>query len=99
MRVWFNYADGLKTRDGGPVKGFVIAGADGNFVPANAKIEGSTVIVSSRSGHESSGRSVCVGLQSGCEPRQTELDFPHPFPVRRSRRSYRQVSFAKGEQP
>ena len=47
MRVWFNYADGLKTRDGGPVKGFVIAGADGNFVPANAKIDGSTVIVSS----------------------------------------------------
>ena len=47
MRVWFNHADGLKTRDGGPVKGFVIAGADGNFVPANAKIDGSTVIVSS----------------------------------------------------
>ena len=47
MRVWFNHVDGLKTRDGGPVRGFVIAGADNNFVPANAKIDGSTVIVSS----------------------------------------------------
>jgi sialate O-acetylesterase len=28
------------------VKGFVIAGADGNFVPAEARIEGATVLVS-----------------------------------------------------
>lgn len=48
MRVWFNHAgDGLKTRDNGPVKGFTIAGADGNFIPAEAKIEGATVVVSS----------------------------------------------------
>lgn len=47
FRVWFNNAGtGLKTRDNGPVKGFVIAGADGNFVPAEAKIDGATVIVS-----------------------------------------------------
>ena len=33
----------LENSRGGPVKGFVIAGADGNFVAANAKIDGSTV--------------------------------------------------------
>ncbi len=48
MRVWFNYAGtGLKTRDGGPPKGFVIAGADGVYVPADARIDGATVVVSS----------------------------------------------------
>jgi sialate O-acetylesterase len=48
FRVWFNYAgSGLKTRDNGPVRGFVIAGPDGNFVPADAKIDGATVVVSS----------------------------------------------------
>lgn len=48
LRVWFNHAGtGLKTRGGGPVKGFVIAGADGNFIPAEARIDGATVLVSS----------------------------------------------------
>ena len=48
MRVWFDHADsGLKARDGGDVKGFTIAGSDGKFVPATAKIEGKSIIVSS----------------------------------------------------
>jgi sialate O-acetylesterase len=48
LRVWFDHAGaGLKTRDNGPVKGFVIAGRDGNFVPAEAKIEGASVLLSS----------------------------------------------------
>jgi len=47
VRIWFDHADGLKTRDGGPVRGFVIAGADGKFVPAAARIDGATVVVSS----------------------------------------------------
>ncbi len=48
MRVWFNHVGtGLKTRGGGAVKGFVIAGADGVFVPADARIDGATVVVSS----------------------------------------------------
>lgn len=48
MRVWFDHAgSGLKTRGTQPLKGFVIAGADGQFVPAVAKIEGATVVVSS----------------------------------------------------
>ena len=40
-------AAGLKTRDGKPVGGFEIAGADGKFVPATATIEGETIVVTS----------------------------------------------------
>ncbi len=39
--------DGLKTSDGGLLKGFAIAGEDRSFVFADAKIEGDKVIVSS----------------------------------------------------
>jgi sialate O-acetylesterase len=45
VRIKFKYGDGLKTIDGGPVKGFAIAGADRRFVWANARIEGDTVLV------------------------------------------------------
>jgi len=47
VRISFKYAGGLKTTDGGPVKGFAIAGDDHHFVWADARIEGDTVIVSS----------------------------------------------------
>jgi sialate O-acetylesterase len=48
MRVWFDHSGaGLKTRDGGAVKGFAISGPDGKYLPAEAKIEGSSVVVSS----------------------------------------------------
>ncbi|MBR0460359.1 MAG: hypothetical protein IJJ26_14090 [Victivallales bacterium] len=48
MRVSFRYADkGLKTSDGKDPGAFAIAGADGKFVWANAKIDGKTVVVSS----------------------------------------------------
>jgi sialate O-acetylesterase len=46
IRVNFSHADGLVARDG-TLKWFEIAGADGKFVPATAKIDGNTVIVSS----------------------------------------------------
>jgi sialate O-acetylesterase len=46
IRVSFSHADGLVARDGS-LKWFTIAGADGKFVPADAKIDGSTVVVSS----------------------------------------------------
>ena len=47
IRIWFDHAGaGLKTRDGGPVKGFTIAEEGGDFVPATAKIDGATVVVS-----------------------------------------------------
>jgi sialate O-acetylesterase len=44
MRVWFDHAESGLTSDGVPA-GFEIAGDDGKFVPARAKIEGSTVVV------------------------------------------------------
>lgn len=40
---------GLKSRDGQPLDGFLVAGADKNFVPATAVIEGDTVVVTSPS--------------------------------------------------
>jgi sialate O-acetylesterase len=44
----FKHADGgLKSRDGQPLTWFTVAGADGNFVPADAKIVGERVEVSS----------------------------------------------------
>lgn len=46
--VSFKHADGgLKTKDGGPARGFQIAGADRQWRPATAKIEGDKVILSS----------------------------------------------------
>lgn len=42
----FEYAVGLKTSEGG-LRGFEIAGEDRKWVPANARIEGASVIVSS----------------------------------------------------
>ncbi len=46
MRVWFTHAQSLQAKGGGPLTGFTIAGADGKFVPADAKLDGSTVVVS-----------------------------------------------------
>jgi sialate O-acetylesterase len=45
VRIRFKHGSGLKTNDGGPVKGFAIAGADRKFVWAEARIEGQTVVV------------------------------------------------------
>lgn len=42
----FKHAGGGLVAQGGELKGFTLAGADGNFVPATAKIEGDTVVVS-----------------------------------------------------
>jgi len=47
VRIKFKYADGLRTIDGSPVKGFAIAGDDRRFFWADARIEGDTVVVSS----------------------------------------------------
>jgi sialate O-acetylesterase len=45
LRVWFDHANGLAAKSGALV-GFEIAGADGKFVTADAKIEGESVLVS-----------------------------------------------------
>ena len=48
IRIWFDHAGkALKVRGNGPLTGFQIAGADGKYVPATARIEGATVLVSS----------------------------------------------------
>lgn len=47
-RIYWQHATGLRTRDGtAAVKGFALAGADGIYYPATAKIESSVVIVTS----------------------------------------------------
>jgi sialate O-acetylesterase len=46
IRVTFSHANGGLVAKGGPLKWFEIAGADGKFVPAEAKIEGATVVIS-----------------------------------------------------
>jgi sialate O-acetylesterase len=46
VRIWFdNAGTALQTRGGGAVTGFEIAGADAKYVPAAARIEGTTVLV------------------------------------------------------
>jgi len=50
LRVWFDHAEGLEARNGA-LTGFEVAGADGNFAPADARIEhsaeGSTIVLTS----------------------------------------------------
>lgn len=45
LRLIFDHADGLRTRDGAPPSHFVAAGADGVFHPATAVIDGETIVV------------------------------------------------------
>ena len=45
VRVRFQHAAGLKSRDGKPLTWFEVAGADGKFVDAEAVIEGEEVVV------------------------------------------------------
>ncbi len=44
MRVWFDHAQGL-TYHGKAASGFEVAGADRRFVPAQARVDGQTVVV------------------------------------------------------
>lgn len=46
LRVWFDHADGLAAK-GTALTGFEVAGADGKYSAADAKIEGASVVVSS----------------------------------------------------
>jgi sialate O-acetylesterase len=48
IRIWFDHAGtALKVRGNGPISGFQIAGSDRKYVAAVARIEGTTVVVSS----------------------------------------------------
>ena len=47
LRLYFDHAEGLGTRDGGPPSGFTVAGADRVFHPAEATIAGAQVLLRS----------------------------------------------------
>lgn len=66
MRVWFDHAkDGLAAH-GPQLAGFEIAGHDGKFVPATAKIDGSTVVVEAASvSHPETVRYAWAGWTDG----------------------------------
>ena len=49
IRITFDHAGGGLVAHGGTLRGFTIAGPDGRFVPAEAHIDGATVVVSSPS--------------------------------------------------
>jgi sialate O-acetylesterase len=73
---------GLKSRDGQPLTWFTIAGADGKFVPAEAKIVGDTVEVSAAgiakpaavrfAWHETAQPNLCNGAGLPAEPFRTD---------------------------
>jgi sialate O-acetylesterase len=46
LRVWFDHAQGLHAQ-GGEVRGFELAGADGVFKPASARLDADTLVVTS----------------------------------------------------
>jgi sialate O-acetylesterase len=46
VRVWFTHAAGLTAR-GGALTGFELAGADGRYSPAQARIDGQSIVVTS----------------------------------------------------
>ncbi len=46
IRAWFEHAKGLNAKGGAPT-GLEVAGADGKFVPATARIDGETIVATS----------------------------------------------------
>jgi sialate O-acetylesterase len=46
LRLHFSHLGGGLVARGGPLQTFVVAGTDGKFVPAEAKIDGDTIVVS-----------------------------------------------------
>ena len=46
LEVWFDHAEGLHSNSG-ELQGFEVAGPDGHFVSATAKVQGTSVLVSS----------------------------------------------------
>jgi sialate O-acetylesterase len=46
LKIWFDHAEGLHSM-GNELRGFEVAGADGRFSPASAKVQGTSVLVSS----------------------------------------------------
>ena len=78
--IEFDHTDGLTTLDGS-VTGFAIAGADKQFVWADARIEGNQVICQQRQSQQAGVGALRVGLQPGHQPVQLSgnsgLSVPH----------------------
>jgi sialate O-acetylesterase len=47
IRLYMSHTEGMSARGGGAIRGFEIAAADGRFVEAQVKVDGSTLVVSS----------------------------------------------------
>ena len=47
MRVYLSHSDGMRPQNGTAITGFEIAGADGRYVAADARVDGNTLLVSS----------------------------------------------------
>ena len=70
---------GMVAKDG-DLKGFVMAGADGKFVPAKARIAGETIVVSS-SGVAAPVADVNLFNKEGLPASPFRTDCPLPEPV------------------
>ena len=77
----FKHAGGGLVAKDGELKGFTIAGEDKKFVPAQAKIQGKTVVVSAEGVAASESRPLWLGECSRREPlqqgRPPRLALPH----------------------
>jgi len=65
VRIELERADGLKTTDGEPPRGFAIAGEDREFVDAEAKLDGEAIVVS----HSSVAKPAAVRYAWSAEPK------------------------------
>ena len=84
IRIEFDHVGGgLKSRDSKPLSWFTIAGKDGDFVEANAVIDGNTVVVSSDKITEPAA--VRFGWNELAEPNLMNVDGLPAGPFRTSR--------------
>ena len=73
VRIRFKHVGGGSVaKDGQPLTGFTIDGADGNFVPAVATIDGDTVLV--RSDQVASPKAVRFGWRDDAEPNLFDVE-------------------------
>jgi hypothetical protein len=67
MRVWFDHAAELMTK-GDALQGFEIAGDDGHFVSAKARLDGNTVVLSDAQCADAEVCALRLGERTDSEP-------------------------------
>ena len=82
MRVYFTHADGMRSSNHEAITGFEIAGADGKYAPAEAKVEGNTIVVSSPQVASPDDGALRVGRRPGVQPGQPGGTAGERFPQR-----------------